>query len=77
MIETELTRDLTGNGADTAHYGSRSRAPSHPSALLDAIPARRTGSPEEVAACIRFLASDQAGFITGQTLSVSGGLTMA
>jgi len=38
---------------------------------------RRLGRPHEVAAAIAFLASEQAGYITGQTLSVSGGLTMA
>ena len=42
-----------------------------------AVPMRRLGRPEEVAAAVAFLASDRAGFITGQTLSVSGGLTMA
>jgi 2-hydroxycyclohexanecarboxyl-CoA dehydrogenase len=38
---------------------------------------RRLGQPHEVAAAIVFLASEHAGYITGQTLSVSGGLTMA
>jgi 2-hydroxycyclohexanecarboxyl-CoA dehydrogenase len=37
----------------------------------------RLGEPEDVAGAVAFLASDAAGFITGQTLSVSGGLTMA
>jgi len=46
-------------------------------ALRRAVPMRRLGRPEEVAAAVAFLASDDAGFITGQTLSVSGGLTMA
>ena len=45
-------------------------------ALEKAIPMRRIGKPEEQAAAIAFLASDEASFITGQTLSVSGGLTM-
>jgi 3-oxoacyl-[acyl-carrier protein] reductase len=40
-----------------------------------AIPARRVGSPEEVAACIRFLASEQASYVTGTTLTVDGGLS--
>jgi 2-hydroxycyclohexanecarboxyl-CoA dehydrogenase len=47
------------------------------SALTRAVPMRRLGKPEEVAAAVTFLASEQAGYITGQTLSVSGGLTMA
>jgi 2-hydroxycyclohexanecarboxyl-CoA dehydrogenase len=41
------------------------------------VPMRRLGEPEDVAAAVAFLASDAAGYITGQTLSVSGGLTMA
>jgi 2-hydroxycyclohexanecarboxyl-CoA dehydrogenase len=46
-------------------------------ALRRAVPMRRLGRPEDVAAAVTFLASDAAGYITGQTLSVSGGLTMA
>ena len=42
--------------------------------LLSAVPARRAGRPEEVAACARFLASEQAGYVTGSTLYVDGGL---
>jgi 2-hydroxycyclohexanecarboxyl-CoA dehydrogenase len=37
---------------------------------------RRSGEPEEVAAAIVFLASDEASYVTGQTLNVSGGLSM-
>ncbi len=43
--------------------------------LLRSVPARRAGTPEEVAACVRFLASDEAGYVTGTTLTVDGGLT--
>jgi 2-hydroxycyclohexanecarboxyl-CoA dehydrogenase len=46
-------------------------------AMRRAVPMRRLGKPEEVAAAVAFLASERAGYITGQTLSVSGGLTMA
>ena len=46
-------------------------------ALTKAIPMRRLATADDVAPAIAFLASDDAGFITGQTLSVSGGLTMA
>ena len=45
--------------------------------LTRAVPMRRLGEPEDVAAAVAFFASDAAGYITGQTLSVSGGLTMA
>ncbi|HEY5034198.1 MAG TPA: SDR family NAD(P)-dependent oxidoreductase [Candidatus Dormibacteraeota bacterium] len=45
-------------------------------AIVRSIPLRRTGAPEEVAAAICFFASPDAAYITGQTLSVNGGLTM-
>jgi 2-hydroxycyclohexanecarboxyl-CoA dehydrogenase len=46
-------------------------------ALIRAIPLRRLAQPEEVASATAFLLSDEASYITGQVLSVSGGLTMA
>ena len=45
--------------------------------MIDATAMRRIGEPEEVAAAIAFLASDDASYVTGQTLNVSGGLSMA
>lgn len=45
-----------------------------PDAVKQAVPARRAGTPEEVAACVRFLASDGAAYVTGTTLYVDGGL---
>jgi 2-hydroxycyclohexanecarboxyl-CoA dehydrogenase len=47
------------------------------SAMTRAVPMRRLAQPSDVAAAVAFFASDAAGYITGQTLSVSGGLTMA
>ena len=46
-----------------------------PDAVLDAVPAKRAGTPEEVAAAVRFLASDAAGYVTGSTLFVDGGMS--
>ena len=43
--------------------------------LLEHVPARRAGTPEEVAECVRFLASDGAAYVTGVCLTVDGGLT--
>jgi len=45
--------------------------------MTRAVPMKRLGTPEDIGPAVAFLASDAAGFITGQTLSVSGGLTMA
>jgi 3-oxoacyl-[acyl-carrier protein] reductase len=42
--------------------------------LLAAVPARRAGTPDDVAACVRFFTSDGAGYVTGSVLSVDGGL---
>ena len=45
----------------------------HP--VIEAIPARRVGAPDDVAAAVRFLASDDAGYVTGTTLFVDGGMS--
>jgi len=66
--ETPLLMGLLGAGEASAKMVE---------ALRRAVPMRRLGQPEDVAAAVAFLASDRAGYITGQTLSVSGGLTMA
>jgi 2-hydroxycyclohexanecarboxyl-CoA dehydrogenase len=46
-------------------------------AMVSGVPMKRLAQPEEIAAAVRFFARDDAGYVTGQTLSVSGGLTMA
>jgi 3-oxoacyl-[acyl-carrier protein] reductase len=43
--------------------------------FIENVPARRAGTADEVAACVRFLASDEASYVTGTTLTVDGGLT--
>jgi len=66
--DTELFRDFAGPGE---------RGEKLKNALAKAIPFGRLGQPNDLAGAVCFLASDDATFITGQVLSVSGGLTMA
>ena len=61
FIDTDMTRAL----------GDEQRT-----SLLTQIPAARLGSPAEVAAAVLFLSSPQAGYITGETLHVNGGMYM-
>ena len=44
--------------------------------IMSSIPAGRLGTPEDVAACSLFLASEEAAYVTGQTLHVNGGMAM-
>jgi len=59
-IETEMLERFTGSADRKA-------------ALIAGVPLRRAGTPDEVAQCIVFLASDKASFITGEILRVDGG----
>lgn len=62
FIETDMTRAL---GEDVRR------------GLLERVPAQRLGSADDIAAAVAFLASSEAGYITGETLHVNGGLHMA
>jgi 2-hydroxycyclohexanecarboxyl-CoA dehydrogenase len=66
--DTEMLQDVAAAHEDAGKVLER---------LARAVPMKRLGRPEDVAAAVRFFASEQASYITGQTLSVSGGLTMA
>jgi 2-hydroxycyclohexanecarboxyl-CoA dehydrogenase len=46
-------------------------------AMVSGVPMKRLAAPQEIAAAVSFFAREDAGYVTGQTLSVSGGLTMA
>lgn len=61
MIETDMTKDLPDMVKEN---------------MLHNIPLGRIGKPEEIAAAVAFLASEEAGYITGQVLAVDGGMTM-
>ena len=61
LVETDMTREI----ADKAREQWESR-----------IPLRRLGTPEDIAAAVCFLASDEASYITGQVLAVNGGMYM-
>jgi 2-hydroxycyclohexanecarboxyl-CoA dehydrogenase len=63
---------LLARMADAGGSAARARE-----GLARAVPLRRLAVPEDIAPAVAVLASDEAGYITGQTLSVSGGLTMA
>jgi 3-oxoacyl-[acyl-carrier protein] reductase len=61
FIATDMTKDLPDE---------------HKRKILESIPLERIGTPEDVAAAVRFLASEEAGYITGHVLSVNGGMYM-
>ena len=62
VIETPMTASLREN-------------PAWAQQVLSRYPLRRFGQPEEIAAAILYLASDEAGFVTGVALAVDGGYT--
>ena len=65
-IDTPMLAQATGATQDGEKYRN-----------LDAIPLRRVGTPDEIAEVASFLASVGAGFVTGATIDVNGGLFMA
>ena len=65
--ETPLLDDVAATASDPAKLKE---------AFRRAVPLGRLGQPDDVAGAIVFFVSDDAGYITGQVLSVSGGLTM-
>jgi NAD(P)-dependent dehydrogenase (short-subunit alcohol dehydrogenase family) len=66
LIETEGWRDAVGGDAAAVESARRARLPYHPLGRL--------GTPEDVAACALFLSGEPAGFLTGATIPVAGGL---
>ena len=66
--QTPLLEAIRGSGPDSARYLD---------ALKRNIPLRRVATPDDYPGLVAFLISDEAAYITGQTISVSGGLTMA
>jgi 2-hydroxycyclohexanecarboxyl-CoA dehydrogenase len=65
--ETPMLEDIINSGESNAKMIE---------AIRRVVPMRRLGRPQDIAGAVAFLASDRASFITGQTLSVNGGLTM-
>jgi len=55
---------------------SRALWEEHEDALAATVPAKRLGLPDDIAGAIAFLASDQAAYVTGQTLTIDGGITL-
>jgi 3-oxoacyl-[acyl-carrier protein] reductase len=69
-------RGVTVNAVAPGLIASPAIAASVPPERVKAlVPARRLGTPEEVAALVAFLCSDRAGYITGQAISINGGMT--
>jgi NAD(P)-dependent dehydrogenase (short-subunit alcohol dehydrogenase family) len=64
LIATELFRKVNPSGSERTER------------LVSAIPLKRVGDPEDMANVIAFFASDEASFVTGQTLYVCGGLSV-
>jgi NAD(P)-dependent dehydrogenase (short-subunit alcohol dehydrogenase family) len=80
-LAAELARfGITVNAVSPGYIATEMLAQVDPAGLeqaLAAIPMRRYGKPEEIASAMVFLASEEAAYITGQTLRVNGGMSMS
>jgi 3-oxoacyl-[acyl-carrier protein] reductase len=74
-VATEVARRGVTVNAVAPGFIATNMTEDLPDAALDVVPAKRAGTPEEVAAAVRFLASDDAGYVTGSTLFVDGGMS--
>ncbi|CAE6871847.1 3-ketoacyl-ACP reductase [Paraburkholderia domus] len=73
------TKNVTVNTVSPGYIGTdmvRAVRPEILSKIVDSIPVRRLGNPEEIASIVAWLASDEAGFATGADFSLNGGLHM-
>ncbi len=79
MAQEMASRQITVNAVAPGFIDTdmtSSLSPELKQKVLEAIPLRRLGCPQDVAAAVRFLASEEAGFITGHVLAVNGGMYM-
>lgn len=76
LAQENASKGVTVNAVAPGYIGTEMVAAIDPAVLqkiVAQIPVGRLGTPQEVARCVKFLTSDEAGFITGSTLSVNGG----
>ena len=76
MTMPESDEEISGLSMWAAEANRQWRTEEMKARIAKVYPLRRVGRPDDVAGAVVFLASDAAGFVTGQTLSVSGGYTM-
>src|SRR3954453_8158675 len=74
-VATEVARRGVTVNAVAPGYVETEFTADVPAEVLSAVPARRPGTPGEVAACVRFLAGEGASYVTGTTLTVDGGMS--
>jgi NAD(P)-dependent dehydrogenase (short-subunit alcohol dehydrogenase family) len=69
-VESEIIDDLARRYAEGGEYTFES----YKAAIASSIPLGRLASPSDIASCVAYLASEGAGFITGQSIAVDGGV---